>query len=143
MELKFVVDGEAVGKQRPRVVKRGRYVRTYTPEKTVTYEAHVRECYWNQIGDMMLRGAIKARIACYFAPPKSITKKTYGRIVVGEELYTKMPDCDNIAKAILDALNKIAYADDKQVVSLKVEKHYDEDPRVEIELTEINNDREI
>ena len=31
-------------------------------------------------------------------------------------------DIDNYAKAVLDALNKIAYKDDKQVVSLYVEK---------------------
>ena len=134
MELKFVVNGEAVGKQRPRVVKRGRYVRTYTPEKTVTYEAHVRECYWNQIGDRMLRGAVKARIACYFAPPKSITKKVYGRIVVGEELYTKMPDCDNIAKVVCDALNGVAYADDKQIVACSVKKVYGQFPMIKVKI---------
>ena len=30
---------------------------------------------------------------------------------------TKMPDVDNILKAVLDGLNKFAYADDKQVVT--------------------------
>ena len=39
----------------------------------------------------------------------------------------KKPDCDNIQKAVLDALNKLAYADDKQVVSSFVDKRYAKD----------------
>ena len=41
--------------------------------------------------------------------------------------YTKKPDCDNIAKIILDALNGIAYDDDSQVAMLNVVKLYDAD----------------
>lgn len=50
---------------------------------------------------------------------------------------TKKPDIDNIAKSILDALNKLAYRDDTQVVTLHMEKHYAENPRVEVEIEEI------
>ena len=42
----------------------------------------------------------------------------------------KKPDCDNIAKIILDSLNGIAYADDKQIISLSVEKYYGDTPKV-------------
>jgi Holliday junction resolvase RusA-like endonuclease len=48
----------------------------------------------------------------------------------------KKPDLDNIAKICLDALNKLAFDDDSQIVALRVEKHYSEEPRVEIEITE-------
>lgn len=45
-------------------------------------------------------------------------------------------DADNHAKAILDALNGICFADDAQVVKLVVSKHTDKvTPRVEVELT--------
>ena len=44
-------------------------------------------------------------------------------------------DADNHAKAILDGLNGICYADDAQIVRLVVEKHKDaNNPRAEIEL---------
>ena len=33
-------------------------------------------------------------------------------------------DVDNMAKLVLDAMNKVVYYDDRQVVSLKVTKHY-------------------
>lgn len=41
---------------------------------------------------------------------------------------TGKPDCDNIAKAVLDALNGVAFDDDSQVVTLVVRKY----PRVRI-----------
>lgn len=46
----------------------------------------------------------------------------------------KKPDTDNIAKIVLDALNGLAYPDDKQVVELQVLKTYDLDGYVEVEL---------
>ena len=48
----------------------------------------------------------------------------------GKILPTKKPDCDNIAKIICDALNGVAYDDDKQIVALKVTKIYSAEPRV-------------
>ena len=40
---------------------------------------------------------------------------------------TKKPDADNIGKVVLDALNGIAYEDDKQVIELRVSKQYSEE----------------
>lgn len=45
-------------------------------------------------------------------------KKT--AMLSGELLPTKKPDIDNIVKAVLDALNEVAYRDDTQVVELQV-----------------------
>ena len=52
--------------------------------------------------------------------------------------HTKKPDCDNIAKSILDALNNVAYYDDSQICKLSVEKYYGEVPKVIVSLNEIN-----
>ncbi len=35
---------------------------------------------------------------------------------------TKKPDIDNIAKIVLDAMNKFAFKDDTQITKLEVEK---------------------
>lgn len=43
-------------------------------------------------------------------------------------------DIDNIAKFILDCMNKIVFHDDKQVYSLTIEKYYDTLERMEIEI---------
>lgn len=38
--------------------------------------------------------------------------------------HTNKPDVDNLAKLVMDALNGVAYADDKQIYSLSVSKIY-------------------
>jgi Holliday junction resolvase RusA-like endonuclease len=53
----------------------------------------------------------------------------------------KTPDCDNVLKAIADALNKLAYSDDKNIVDCQIRKYYSHQPRVEITLLPANNER--
>ena len=58
--------------------------------------------------------------------------------MLNNEIYpTTKPDTDNIAKSILDSLNGIAYKDDKQIVSLKVDKYYTEIPSVSVWISEV------
>ena len=52
-------------------------------------------------------------------------------------LPTKKPDTDNIAKAILDALNGLAYYDDAQICQLEVYKFYSDEPRAEVYIFDI------
>ena len=53
----------------------------------------------------------------------------------------KKPDSDNIAKIVLDSLNKIAFDDDSQVVELTVIKRWtEENERIEFDLEEIKNE---
>lgn len=136
MEIrKFVIYGDPVAKGRPRFSNHGGYMRTYTPQKTVAYENLVKLSYQQQIGNVdLIHGGIKAEITAYFPIPKSISKKQR-EIMLKENVYVlKKCDCDNIAKIILDSLNKIAYDDDKQVAELEVKKFYSSNPRVEVEL---------
>ena len=46
-----------------------------------------------------------------------------GRTVTREQPHVK-PDVDKLARAVLDALEGVAYANDSQVVSLRVDKRY-------------------
>ena len=130
----FTIVGKPCGKGRPKFARRGEYVTTYTPEKTVNYENLVRFA-WVQSGAKKLEGVISATINCYFPIPKSVSKKK--RVAMDGAFYTKKPDCDNIAKIILDALNGIAYDDDSQVAMLNVVKLYDaEETMVKVILVE-------
>ena len=54
-----------------------------------------------------------------------------------EEYPLKKPDVDNVAKIILDALNGIAYRDDKQVVELYVKKSYAGESGVGVTISEV------
>ena len=121
MIAKLNIVGKVIGKQRPKFSNRGGFVKTYTPDQTVNYENYVK-MLWLQSGQEKLTGNIKATIDADFLIPKSFSKKKRNSL---EGAYCpKKPDCDNIAKSILDALNGIAYDDDSQIVELVVRKCY-------------------
>lgn len=133
----FTIVGKPCGKGRPKFARRGEYVTTYTPEKTVNYESLVK-FVWVQSGGEKLHGAIGASFVSHFPIPKSESKKK--RAEMDGEWYTKKPDCDNIEKIILDALNGIAYDDDSQVAKQSSEKIYDaEETMVEVTLYELGS----
>lgn len=131
--MRVVVPG-IKAKERPRFGKCGS---VRTPAATKLYESKVRRCYKKQ-GGVYLNGFVRARLELYYKIPKSYTKKRIEVIRNGLEHPTKKPDIDNVAKIILDALNKVAYEDDKQVVELTVIKRWTfDDERVEFELEEM------
>ena len=134
------IPGKPIGKARPKFSRMGNFVKTYTPEKTVNYENFVKMC-WMQSGEEKLHGNIEATIAASFLISQSASKKKHREL---DGAYCpKKPDCDNIAKSILDALNGIAYDDDSQIVKLTVIKLYSADEEgVELYLTEVGSGRE-
>lgn len=129
----IIVEGKIKGKARPRVFN-GHAI---TPKDTVNYENWVRLNYKQQDG-RYLKGSVRAIINAYYKIPKSYSKKRVQAIREGKEYPSKKPDADNIAKIILDSLNKIAFDDDSQVVELIISKRYtEENERIEFELKEI------
>jgi len=134
LKIKLVIPGKPLGKQRPRVLKNGI---TYTPKKTVNYETLVRQIYIEKYFQKQLEGPIRAVITAYMYIPKSESKKRKKKMLENEILPTKKPDWDNIGKIITDALNGLAYEDDKQIVDARVVKLYGDQPRVEVQLEEL------
>lgn len=120
MKITFTVPGKPQGKGRPRFTKNGR---TYTPEKTAEYEALIKRMYLLQ-GGKLFEGAVKLSILILYPIPKSTTKKDRELMVSGSILPTKKPDGDNVEKAVADALNKVAYLDDSQIIEAKWQKIY-------------------
>lgn len=133
--ISFNIPGEPQGKGRPRFSTRRGFVKTYTPEKTASYENFVKVCYLNEFHDFKIKEEIEAEIIAYFSIPKNFSKKKRQLASYGKIRPTKKPDCDNIAKIILDSLNEIAYEDDKQIIDLKVAKFYSDDPHVSVILS--------
>lgn len=125
MDSYFTVPGQPQGKARARTTKYG----SYTPEKTVLYENYIKLCYQQKHYGCTDR-PVEISISAYFEPPKSVSKVQRQAMLNGLVHHTKKPDIDNIAKVVLDALNGIAYKDDKQVISLIVNKMYNESPRL-------------
>jgi len=130
------IPGKPMGKQRPKFGKGF----TYTPKATVDYENYVKFTFQQKYGQPNLTGQIKADIKVYFDIPKSTSKIKKTEMLSNIIRPVKKPDCDNIAKIILDSLNGIAYKDDKQIVLLTVEKFYSDKSRVCLMLQEVTRD---
>ena len=67
-------------------------------------------------------------------------RQTQDAKICGEIPCTIKPDCDNIAKIVLDALNGLAYDDDSQVTELEVHKFYGDIGDVFVGLEEIKEE---
>ena len=132
--VRATIPGDPRGKERPRHTSGGH---TYTPEKTREYEKLVKLEFLRQVGKASpLEGPVEADVTAYYRIPKSVSKKKREAMLRGEVRPTGKPDLDNIAKAVLDSLNGIAYRDDAQVTELRIRKYYSEEPRVELSILE-------
>ena len=125
--IKFTVYGKVQGKARPRFTRQGR---AYTPKNTVDYEGQIKQAYISAGGTLIsdTEPILICITACF---KKAKTNKM--------DYPTLKPDADNIAKAVCDALNGVAYKDDKQITCLTVDKVWADDgiERVEIEVEEL------
>ena len=144
-QIKIIIQGAVTAKQRPKASRIGGFIRVYTPTKTANYENYVKLCYQDQIGEMFAEEGVP--LACdihiYKLVPKSLSKKKTIAALNGQILPTHKPDLDNCVKSVLDALNKVAYHDDGQIVSLYIDKTYSEEEKVEVVLTKVNNKEEV
>lgn len=137
MEVNFTIYGEPKGKGRPRFnTKTGHAI---TPKDTVNYETLVHMEYLNQCGNAKFSddAMLDMRIKAYYSIPKSKSKKQQNLMREGIVRPIKKPDMDNCIKIIADALNKIAYRDDTQIVDCQVRKFYSDNPRVEVRILDI------
>ena len=133
----YTVYGEAIGKQRPRFVRRGNHVSTYTPEKTKTYEDEIRYMAKCAMGaSPPLETPVTVAIYIRVEIPKSFSKQKRKDALEGITKPTKKPDIDNCAKCFLDAMNGHVYLDDKQVINLHVTKVWSEIGAVEVMVKE-------
>ena len=137
--VEFVIWGDPKPKGRPRFINTGKFVSTYTPRETRNYEAAIRQAYKDTNGNLRVFGALRAEIIAVFGIPKSASKKNRELMATGQIFCKNKKDCDNLAKTVLDALNKTAYHDDNQVVELFTRKEYGETPCIKVKLYELED----
>lgn len=124
--ITFTVPGEPVPQPRPRVSTRGGFARAYVPS---SHPVHV----YRQALALTARAAgltatgntLRVEIMAVFERPKSHMTKA-GVKPTAPKL--PRPDVDNIAKAVLDALQDVV-GDDTLVSRLVVEKAYGKEAR--------------
>lgn len=134
MQIKFTVLGEPQGKARPKFNRKTKTA--YTPGKTVNYEnlirtEYLRQCPGQRFAD---KEPLAMHIWAYYTIPASASKGRQQAMEAGEIRPTKKPDADNIIKVVADALNKLAYRDDADLVLVELEKFYGRQPRIEVEI---------
>lgn len=117
MIAKFTVPGQPLPKQRPR---HGTH-NTFTPKATRAAEARVALSFREALGrthtiEVPVTGDLKF-VARFYRQNQ------------------RTADLDNLLKLCTDALNGLAFADDKQIKKLRADYHVDLDnPRTEIEI---------
>ena len=136
-KLKLTVPGEPCGQGRPRFSSQGGFMRAIDPEKSRNYKSFVKYIATHEAkkqGWMYTELPLRMSIVAYMGIAKSKSKKFKQAAIVGEERPTKKPDLSNIVKGVEDALNGLLYKDDSQIVELKLQKFYSEEPRLELSL---------
>lgn len=120
--ITFIIPGNPKPQGRPRFFRRGKFVGTYDPDDSKDFK-HKVATYFKASGGSVMEGPISMDMKCIFKRPKRLmTKKSPDGMVPCD----KRPDADNLIKAVLDALNGLAYHDDGQVSCIRVWKVYHE-----------------
>lgn len=113
MSFKFIVPGKVRGKQRAgRVTKTGHH---YNPPQTASVEGVIK-LFARQAGCVISDKPIALDVIAVKAIPKSFSKSKRIDALAGKTFPITKPDFDNIGKLVGDALNWIAYEDDRQIV---------------------------
>lgn len=135
-EMNYVVEGTPVGKGRPKFARRGKFVSTYTPTKTRTYEDTIKVAARQAMTIEPLQTPVTVFVYISVPIPASYSKKRKQACLSGFEKPMKKPDIDNVSKCFLDAMNGIVYVDDVQVISLHMTKVYSTIGMVEVMVKE-------
>lgn len=122
-EMEFFVEGNPQGKARPRFSHKTGTV--YTPSKTAEYEKKIQKSFLAAGGKLIPGDCyVHVSVDSYFEVPKSYTKGKRLACQHNINRPAKKPDIDNVLKAVLDALNGVAYVDDRQVIEVRCRKWY-------------------
>lgn len=140
--IRFTVYGEPVAQGRPRMaVINGRPI-AYDPKKSRDFKLNCKTIAQQFVPERLLTGAVKLRITVYRQPPKSMSKTKLQKALNGIIRPTTKPDLKNYIAGVEDAIEKVIYNNDSQVVELECYKYYGDPPRIEvtvIPLEEVDN----
>lgn len=132
MKVEFEIPGKVQGKARPRFTQ---YGSVYTPKETREYEKMVANAYKIAAKGISFGSeAVAISVKVYYPVPKSWSTSKRKAALQGDIRPTVKPDGDNILKIIADALNGIAFDDDKQIFSWHLSKFYASEPCVMVSI---------
>lgn len=140
--IRFTVPGKPRSWQRTG----GAGGRRFTRPETRNHKRLIAQVAAWSVRVPLLTGPLSLEVVAVFARPQKRPDAVSEDVwVTGERCWRPgTEDADNIAKMVMDALNRIVWEDDRQVVSLTVRKLYaaqGEEPCTAITITETTNAR--
>ena len=121
------VFGEPTAQPRPRVTRKGNVY--YANDKIYEWKKLIRQRFNQEYPGASIVGPttlpLSVELNFWMKIPKT-------RKVEAGRPHIVRPDVDNLTKGVLDALEGMAFQDDKQIADLTVTKTYSDTPGVEI-----------
>ncbi len=114
MKSTLLVLGNPIPQPRPKFATRGKFVTAYVPKTHPVHEYRRQIAEAADEAGCYFEGAVRIDVEIVFPRPAShFTKQG---LKPSAPSWPRKWDIDNVIKAIFDALNKVAYADDSQIV---------------------------
>ena len=139
--LCFEIDGEPGHKGRHRARIAGghghQFVHMYADPKTAAYEKMLA-----QAASLYMRGKqpttkpVAILVHAFRRIPQSWSVRDREAALAGAIMPTARPDADNNLKVVQDALNKIVWHDDSQIVDARCIKRFSSRPALRVEVRE-------
>jgi len=125
LSIEFVAYGTPKGQPRVRAFVRGKHAGVYDPGTADNWKSTVRLAAKEAWDGRQFKGAVRLTVLAHLPRP-AVHIRSNGTPKDWAPFYhTGKPDCDNIAKAIMDALTTIGiWEDDTQVACLVMSKTY-------------------
>jgi len=132
MAITFTVPGDPVPQPRVRVSTRGGFARAYVPSKHPVHDYRTQLAVAARLAGLTPTGEpLDVVIDAVFERPKSHLLK---KGVKATAPKLPRPDVDNVAKAVLDALQDVM-GDDSLVARLVVEKSWGAEARTTVRVS--------
>ena len=130
MRLSMFIPGVPIAQPRPRITVRGKHGVAYVPRDHAIHEwrAKIKDMVQRRMGPCrpIIGRAIHVKMEFYLARPKSNR----------QQLPISRPDLDNLAKAVLDAVNGVIWGDDSQVTTVVMSKRWHNNQGLWLEISE-------
>jgi Holliday junction resolvase RusA-like endonuclease len=146
----FLIPFEPKPQSRPRATIRGRHAAMYEDPKMMRWRKQVTDYIKENYDGRYFDGAICVKVTFYMRTPQNVsnkpserakdkTKQLYSKYISERLWHVKKADLDNLIKSLFDSISKseIVWSDDNIVCDLRAKKLYSPNPRIEIEIEEI------
>ncbi len=119
------VSGTPVAQPRPRAVSFRGHARMYNPSTADEWKEDVVRVMKKHRGAFPKGTPLRVSVVFDILRPASHMRKDGAPSSLAREYPTGRPDCDNLAKAVMDAITEAGvWHDDAQVISIAITKSY-------------------